>query len=311
MFRSLALVGLFSLAVPAFPNVFLSGPTVSPEVSASPLTIDESLSETFTTNIPSGAFTSAPCGTINFYYKTNMGGGGGILFASIVLGSASPTIESVTVNPNTLPPGTYSIAARFDGTACAPGALIGLGNTDGELITVINIVTNPGTDTTFTQGGWGSKPHGGNPGALLANNFGKVFGSAGVTIGISGGLNLKFDSATAIRNFLPATGTPGALTASATDPTTSSAGVFAGQVLALELSVAFSNAGITGSGLGSLHVQSGPLAGQTVAQVLAEANIALGGGPLPAGVTSISALSDIVDQINSSCDGGVCNGFIA
>jgi hypothetical protein len=73
---------------------------------------------------------------------------------------------------------------------------------------------------------------------LLTKNFTTVY-PGGVAIG--GAFKLTFTNALAITNFLPQGSTPGALTASATNPTTSSAGVFAGQVLSLELSVDFSN----------------------------------------------------------------------
>jgi len=159
-----------------------------------------------------------------------------------------------------------------------------------------------GNFTTYTQGGWGAKPSGNNPGALLANNFANVFGSAGVTIG--GTYTYNFSSALAVRNFLPQGGTPTVLTASATNPTTK-INVLAGQVLALQLSVSFSNAGITRNGLSSLTVVSGPLAGKTVAQVLALADAVLGGNTaaLPSGLT-VSGLNDIVTAINQNYDNG-------
>ena len=116
-------------------------------------------------------------------------------------------------------------------------------------------------------------------------------------------------SQAAIEAFLPQGGKPGALTASATNPTSSSANVFGGQVLALELSVDFSNRGITATGLAGLHLTSGPLAGDTVAQVLAAANQALGGGALPAGMT-ISDLNDVVNNINQSWDNGSPTGYV-
>jgi hypothetical protein len=161
--------------------------------------------------------------------------------------------------------------------------------------------------STATQGGWGAAPHGGNPGALLAANFTNVYGIAGVTLG--GGKTLTFTSASAIQAFLPQGGTPGVLTVSATNPTQSSANVFGGQVLALELNVDFSDAGITGPGIGSLHVKSGPLQGNTLQQVLALANQVLGGGALPAGLT-VSGLNDVVDSINQSFDGGNSTGYV-
>ena len=151
----------------------------------------------------------------------------------------------------------------------------------------------PFTGCTVTQGGWHANPHGNNPGTLLANDFPTVYPS-GVTIG--GTFALTFDSAAAVRAFLPAGGTPGVLTSSATDPTTSAAGVFAGQVLALQLNVDLEHYGsVVISGTGTTFD------GKTVADVLAAANIALGGGPLPAGFT-ISSLNDLVDSLNQKFD---------
>lgn len=151
----------------------------------------------------------------------------------------------------------------------------------------------PFTGCTVTQGGWHATPHGNNPGTLLATDFPTVY-PAGVTIG--GTFTLTFDSAGAVRAFLPAGGTPGALTSSATDPTSSAAGVFAGQVLALRLNVDLEHYGsVVISGTGTTFD------GKTVADVLAAANIALGGGPLPTGFT-ISSLNDLVDSLNQKFD---------
>jgi hypothetical protein len=163
--------------------------------------------------------------------------------------------------------------------------------------------------STFTQGGWGTDPSGQNPGWLLATNFKKVFPAGYVTIG--GGKTLKFTSSDAIRVFLPQGSTAGVLKASATNPTGSAAGVFAGQVLALQLNVSFSNAGVTKAGLANLKIVSGNLAGYTVAQVLSLANNVLGGntGALPAGM-SISALNDVVDAINNNYVDGGNNGYL-
>jgi hypothetical protein len=164
-----------------------------------------------------------------------------------------------------------------------------------------------GQFTTFTQGGWGAKPAGNNPASLLLANFATVYPS-GVVIG--GAKKLTFTSQPAIETFLPAGGKAAVLTSSATNPTTSAAGVFAGQVLALKLNVDFSAAGVTTPGLGSLKIASGPLTGQTVSQVLALAMAVLGGNTslLPAGLT-ISGLNDIVDAINNNFD-GTNKGFL-
>jgi len=154
------------------------------------------------------------------------------------------------------------------------------------------------TGCTVTQGGWGAPAHGNNPGAFLNANFFPTYGNLGVSIG--GNFTLRFVTADNVRAFLPQGGPPSFLNGSAVNPTTSSAGVFAGQVLALELNVDLEGLGgliLTGTGTS--------LDNHTVAQVLALANIALGGGPLPAGFGSFSALNDLIDQLNMSFDGCV------
>jgi hypothetical protein len=156
---------------------------------------------------------------------------------------------------------------------------------------------------TVTQGGWGAPAHGNNPGAFLNSKFSTVYPSGVVTIG--GNFQLLFTSPGAIRAFLPQGGPPFDLTANATNPTTSSAGVFAGQVLALQLNVdlkGFGSLFLTGTGTS--------LDGKTVAQILASANTALGGGALPAGFT-FSSLNDLIDKLNSAFDGCVPDSFAA
>jgi hypothetical protein len=138
-----------------------------------------------------------------------------------------------------------------------------------------------------------------------------------VKIGNSGSpFSVAFTSAQKVEVFLPAGGKAGTLTASDTpvNPVTSSAGVFAGQVLALQISYDFSNAGKTPFGLAAQCVKSGPLAGKTVQYVLNLANKVLGGNTALIGagspnptVTSISVLNDIVTRINETYDGGKVN----
>ena len=61
---------------------------------------------------------------------------------------------------------------------------------------------------TYTQGGWGAPPNGGNPGTILANNFATVYPSGFVEVGVPGaaGFSMKFTSAAAIQAYLPAGG---------------------------------------------------------------------------------------------------------
>jgi hypothetical protein len=189
--------------------------------------------------------------------------------------------------------GPLSVSAVFDGT----------GTITQTTLRFYESQAKPFKGCTVTQGGWGAPPHGNNPGALLANSFASVF-PLGVLIGDAGSpFSLHFTSAPAIRNFLPQGGPPNALTASATDPLTSSAGVFAGQVLALELNVRVYNFGsLTLVGTGT------SFDGMTVGQVLAAADVALGGGALPAGFT-FSSLNDLIDMLNSAFDGCVADSW--
>ena len=190
-------------------------------------------------------------------------------------------------------------ATVFKGNPITEAAPCGSNCWDSGALLITALAT-PFSGCTVTQGGWGSTPHGNNPGAFLAANF----PAGGVTIG-SGFPNptgppfwLRFTSAGAVKNFLPQGGTPGPLTASALNPTTgTAAGVFAGQVLALALNVQLKNFGsavLIGTGTS--------FDGQTVAQVLAAVNLALSGGALPAGFT-YSSLNDLVDKLNNSFDG--------
>jgi uncharacterized protein (DUF2141 family) len=171
--------------------------------------------------------------------------------------------------------------------------------------------------TTYTQGGWGACARGRNPGWLLKTYFSTVYPSGCVFVGrSSSSYYLKFTSAGAITAFLPQGGTPSVLKANATNPVGSAAGVFAGQVLALRLSVDFSAKGIFKTGLGSLkYVGPGDAAlrNLTVNQLLTLANEVLGGntGALPAG-TTISELNTVIDNINNNFDGGTKNlGYLS
>ena len=119
----------------------------------------------------------------------------------------------------------------------------------------ITINCPPGEYCTYTQGGWGSKcprpqqdrPYSTQPGCIRDHFFDEVFPD-GVMIGVQGvpGLHYAYwaDSA-AVRDFLPAGSTPGYLTEDLpNNPTSTPAGVLAGQLLALRLNMAYSCAGV-------------------------------------------------------------------
>lgn len=152
-------------------------------------------------------------------------------------------------------------------------------------------IFNPGDYCTYSQGGWGAPPIAGNAGQILAKNFDGVY-PTGVFVGSQavGEFPMRFTSSSAIDAYLPAAGVSGALNANLLNPITTSSGVFGGQVLALRLNVDFNEAhlisGTQGSISGLILTHTGTsLDGQTITQVLAQMNTALGGGALPSGFT--------------------------
>ncbi len=161
---------------------------------------------------------------------------------------------------------------------------------------------------TYTQGGWGS-PSVSVPGKIRDMYFSSVFPS-GLVVG--GNYTLTLSNAFAVMNFLPQGGTPGALTQNYVDPLSTSAGVLAGQIVALKLNVYFNQAGYLGSNpfpLGNLVITSGPFTGWTVNSFLAFAEQVLGGGSLN-GFT-YSQINDAAKAINENFDNGyVNNGFL-
>jgi len=184
---------------------------------------------------------------------------------------------------------------------------------------------------SFTQGGWGTDCNGNNPGCRRDKWFDTVFPS-GVSIGDPDGIDadgdfaLLFTSSQAVEDFLPATSTPDLLDADATDPTSSSAGVFAGQLLAATLNVAFDDAGAlddckerTDLKLADLLLIGGvdpDLIGWSVKDLLGLGNAAisgaLGAGPFDIdGDTNpdvtISDISDALKVVNENFDDGTTN----
>ncbi|MBX3119230.1 MAG: hypothetical protein KF784_09205 [Fimbriimonadaceae bacterium] len=159
----------------------------------------------------------------------------------------------------------------------------------------------------FNQCEWGYDRCGFSPIDLVRGSFDELFPN-GLTIG--GDKTLTFTSYRAVLKFLPSTGTPKALPSSKVDPNDRYENDLAGNVLALALNVAASDAGLTIEGYGDRVMPMGKFQGYTVREVLAIANQVLGGnsGVLPAGV-SIKDLNRTLESINdfSSCYGG-CGG---
>lgn len=101
-------------------------------------------------------------------------------------------------------------------------------------------------------------------------------------------------------NFLTQGGTAGAFNQNYTNPTSTSAGVLGGQVVALTMNVYYSADGFLGTNplpLGSLIFVSGPFAGKTVYEFLAIAHQAIGG--INTGY-SFPQINDVATAINEN-----------
>jgi hypothetical protein len=244
---------------------------------------------------------------------------GGKVWIASVSGS---TIELAKSGPDKLDPGE-SVTVSFDATApCEAGFYDWTSaafNAEDFMSTPYDLagvqpeveVTGdceptgfePGDFCTYSQGGWGSPPNGGNPGTILEDNFDAVY-VPDLVVGT--GFAMTFNAASNVQAYLPAGGTPDALNGDLTNPTSSSSGVFGGQVTALRINVDFNDAEIIAGVMGSisglmLQGTGGSLDGETVAAILAAAEQALGGGALPAGY-DLSSLNNLVDELNNAFD---------
>lgn len=191
----------------------------------------------------------------------------------------------------------------------------------------------PGDFVTYTQGGWGSKCAGGNPGCLRDEFFPSVFPN-GLVIGDEDGPDgdaffaLLFTNSLAIQDFLPAGGSPGILDEDETNPDHSDAGVFAGQLVSAVLSVEFDSAGAfdaikaqTSVHLGDLVFASGvdsDLIGMTVSEVIDLCNDVISGEePAPVDLdgdgqadVTVSDLNDALNALNGNFDNGVVDNGV-
>jgi hypothetical protein len=131
---------------------------------------------------------------------------------------------------------------------------------------------------SYSQGGWGMKCNGGNAGCVRDAGFTAAF-PAGLVVG--GGHTIKLRTASAVQAYLAANGRPSPLTQSHVDPRVTESGSLGGQVVALKLSVVFSDLGLMPtsepSRLGDMLVAKGPFTGMTARELLALGEVVLGG----------------------------------
>jgi|SRR5277367_21017 len=173
-----------------------------------------------------------------------------------------------------------------------------------------------GAVVTYNQVEWGDASNSAE--MLMDANFDSIYASAGGVFEIgntTSGYYTVFTGAVDLASFLPASGAPGPLDANLLNPTTSSAGQFAGEVAAMKLNIDFSNAGLLPNSSGLLFgdlVLTGfsgsesSLNGLTVEQFFAVSQTALAGQPTSIGFPDIENLTA---NINDAFEVGQPDSF--
>ena len=179
-------------------------------------------------------------------------------------------------------------------------------------------IWHDGQFINYSQGNWGDDPSPGSAAALLQANYNTVYAptSGLLEVGIpgAGGYSILFTNVTDLLNFLPTLGPSGPLTSDLLDPTSSAAGAVAGRVIALQLDIDFSDAGVLpgapGLRFGDLILTNFTtlplLNGLTVRQFRNDVNILLGGG---SSIYTIATLDLVVDDVSSAFGGGGVSSF--
>jgi hypothetical protein len=173
-----------------------------------------------------------------------------------------------------------------------------------------------GAVVTYNQSDWGDPTTA--AGMLMNNKFDSIYASSGGVFVIGSttpGFFMVFTGEVNLAEFLPSSGTPGPLDSNYVNPTSSSAGLFAGEVAALKLNLDFSDAGLipNSSGLlfGDLDLtglsgSESSLNGLTVEQFFAISQAALAGQATSIGFPDIENLAS---EINDAFDDGQPTSF--
>ncbi len=163
---------------------------------------------------------------------------------------------------------------------------------------------------TQTQGGYGGtcpRPNpADNPSCARDRLFAADFPS-GLTIGDFDGPDgdsefaARWTSASAIASFLPAGGMPATLNADATDPSATSAAVFAGQLVSAKLSLAFSD-DRSGRAMDALVYQeacggNNPFVGSTIGNIVEMCDAVISGA---SSIATPSACNTALDAFNNT-----------
>lgn len=165
--------------------------------------------------------------------------------------------------------------------------------------------------TTYSPGSWGGDPTVDAGATLLEASFATVYASTfGVTVGSFSGYTMSFTDADSVLRYMAPIGTYAPLNGNTLDPITTASGAFGGAVLALQLNVDFSDAGLlpgtSGLRFGDLILENfstlPALDGLTVRQFLGDVNVLLGGGSTTftiADMANTLALQDLEDSFSN------------
>jgi hypothetical protein len=240
--------------------------------------------------------------------------GGTVCNSASLAGTACGGTLNV-VDPNTGQFATYqcAAAAAADASAC------------------VDIGAHQSSNfCSYTQGAFNSSSN--SPVATyLQNNFSTLLFPSGLTIGTTPSFYAQWTDVNKFRTWIGGGGPSGALTANTVNATSTSGGTLAKQAGALTVNLALSGvypgdpAGlgnltlcnlVEGSVIGSgdstwtlTAAQAAALNGQTISQVLAAANTALGTGVLPYNIASFGDLNQLLTALNESFDDCTISGF--
>lgn len=147
-------------------------------------------------------------------------------------------------------PAYVGLFGNFQFLSAAPAGSVGISNSQSfEVIDgACTATVEAGDYASFTQGGWGTSCSGNNPGCLRDQNFPAAFPN-GLLLGDADGPDgdnahsLLLTSSAAVQAFLPQGGKASPFDSDYTDVFSTSAGVFAGQLVAAKLNVGFDDVG--------------------------------------------------------------------
>jgi hypothetical protein len=167
---------------------------------------------------------------------------------------------------------------------------------------------------TYNQADWGDPTSA--AGMLMSDKFDSVYPSDLFFIGsTSTGYFMLFTNEANLDDFLPALGIPGPLDADLVNPSSSSAGVFGGEVAALKLNLDFSDAGLipnsSGLLLGNLVLTGFSGSGSSVNGMTVEQFFPLSQAALAGQATSLdfADVEDLASNINDAFDLGQPDSF--